>query len=81
MEISFLYETCYPEFKGGVEKWHLRLSKGLQDEGFTVKYLNLSNISEVRDGVTYIDIRRTKNSSKQFGARNTKATLSYAFLS
>ena len=40
--LALVYETVFPEFKGGVERWFLELSSELVKSGTKVKYLNYS---------------------------------------
>ena len=77
-QIAIIYETVFPEFKGGVERWFQELSSGLESNNFEVFYLNTNGVTEKRANISYIDIGLSKKSFHLTGERSIIATLSYS---
>lgn len=77
-QVAIVYETVFPEFKGGVERWFQEVSKGLESNNFEVFYLNTNGVTEVRENISYVDIGKSKNSFHLTGERSILGTLSYS---
>jgi glycosyltransferase involved in cell wall biosynthesis len=77
-QVAIIYETVFPEFKGGVERWFQELSKGLASSSFEVLYLNTNGVTETRGDVSYVDIGGSKNSFHLTGQRSIIGTFSYS---
>ncbi|CAN2223776.1 RfaG Glycosyltransferase [Candidatus Nanopelagicaceae bacterium] len=78
VKVAIVYETVFPEFKGGVERWFQYVSSELETKGFEVTYLNTNEITELRDNVNFVDIGKTRFSFHLTGERTIRGTLSYA---
>ncbi len=78
IKVAIVYETVFPEFKGGVERWFQYLASELVPEGFDVFYLNTNEVAEIREKVTFVDVGKTKYSFHLTGKRTIRGTLSYA---
>lgn len=77
-QVAIVYETVFPEFKGGVERWFQEVAEGLKSNNFEVYYLNTNGITEVRENISYVDIGMSKNSFHLTGKRSIVGTLSYS---
>jgi len=77
-QVAIVYETVFPEFKGGVERWFQEVSEGLKSNNFEVFYLNTNGVTEVRENISYVDIGMSKNSFHLTGERSIIGTLSYS---
>lgn len=78
MKIAIVFESVFPEYKGGIERWYLKLSRGLIEKGHSVVYLNASGINEFRDGVEYICLTRNPWAYKKGGIRSKRQAISYS---
>ena len=78
MKIGIVYETTYPEFKGGVERWFFDLSKGLSEKSFQVSYLNTVGRVSTQDNLAYKEIGNSKHSFHKTGQRSSKNVLVFA---
>jgi glycosyltransferase involved in cell wall biosynthesis len=78
IKVAIVYETVFPEFKGGVERWFQYVASELESKDFYVSYLNTNVITEVRHNVNYVDIGKTKHSFHLTGERTIRGTISYA---
>ena len=77
-QVAIVYETVFPEFKGGVERWFQEVAEGLKSNNFQVFYLNTNGVTEVRENISYVDIGMSKNSFHLTGERSIVGTLSYS---
>ena len=78
IKVAIVYETVFPEFKGGVERWFQYVASELESKGFNVYYLNTNDITGLRDNINFVDIGTTEFSFHLTGKRTIKGTLSYA---
>lgn len=78
MKIAIILEAVFPENKGGIERWYGILSKYLADAGHDVIYLNSSNVSEVRNNVTYVAISTSNWTYLKGGSRSKLQALKFA---
>jgi glycosyltransferase involved in cell wall biosynthesis len=78
MRIGIFYETTFPEFKGGVERWFLQLAEGLSKNSIDVQYFNTSGKAISANGVQYISLKSNTNSFHKTGQRSFRNTLSFA---
>ena len=78
MKIGIVYETTYPEFKGGVERWFFDLSKGLSEKSFQVSYLNTVGRVSTQNNLAYKEIGNSKHSFHKTGERSSKNVLVFA---
>jgi glycosyltransferase involved in cell wall biosynthesis len=74
-----VYETTYPEFKGGVERWYSELSQGLAMEGFEVTYLNTIGKQGYSQGIRYLPMGDPKRAFHQTGKRSALNIFTYSF--
>jgi glycosyltransferase involved in cell wall biosynthesis len=81
MRIGIIYETTFPEFKGGVERWFSQLASGLAGESFNVIYLNGNGRNTNTSNLEYRPIEKIKMSFHETGARSAQNTISYALAS
>jgi len=79
MKIAIVFESVFPEYKGGIERWYMKLSKGLIEKGHSVVYLNASGINEFRDGIEYICLTKKPWAYKKGGIRSKRQAISYSF--
>ena len=78
MRIGIVYETTYPEFRGGVEKWFSILANGLSKRSFQISYLNtMGRVSKI-ENLEYIVIGKSKYAFHNTGERNPKSALFFA---
>jgi|694.fasta_scaffold49146_5 glycosyltransferase involved in cell wall biosynthesis len=78
MRIGIVYETTFPEFKGGVERWFLQLAEGLSKQSINVQYFNTSGKTISSQSVQYISLKNNTNSFHKTGQRSIRNTLSFA---
>ena len=78
MRIGIVYETTYPEFKGGVERWFFELSKGLSEKSFQVSYLNTVGRVSTQENLRYQEIGNSKHSFHKTGERSSRNILVFA---
>ena len=78
MRIGIVYETTYPEFKGGVARWFFDLSKGLSEKSFQVSYLNTVGRVSTQENLRYQEIGNSKHSFHKTGQRSSKNVLVFA---
>lgn len=78
--LALVYETVFPEFKGGVERWFLELSSELVKSGTKVKYLNTSGIREERHGVQFVSMLNKESNFHISGKRTVFNTLQYTYI-
>lgn len=78
MRIGVVYETTYPEFKGGVERWFFDLSKGLSEKSFQVSYLNTVGRVSTQENPKYLEIGNSKHSFHRTGERSSRNILVFA---
>ena len=78
MRIGIVYETTYPEFKGGVERWFFELSKGLSEKSFQVSYLNTVGRVSTQENLRYQEIGNSKHSFHKTGERSSRNILAFA---
>lgn len=79
MRIAIVFESVFPDYKGGIERWYMKLSRGLTEKGHSVVYLNASGINEFRDGVEYICLTKNPWAYKKGGVRSKRQAVSYSF--
>ena len=79
MKIAIVFESVFPEYKGGIERWYMKLSRGLIEKGHSVVYLNASGINEFRDGIEYICLTKKPWAYKKGGIRSKRQAISYSF--
>lgn len=77
--LALVYETVFPEFKGGVERWFLELSSELVKSGTKVKYLNTSGISEERHRVQFVSMVNKQSNFHLSGKRTVFNTWQYTY--
>jgi glycosyltransferase involved in cell wall biosynthesis len=75
--VAIVYETTFPEFKGGIERWFLELSKGLVDEDIEITYLNLSHKNININGVNFVSLKSSENLFISSGKRNISNIANY----
>lgn len=78
MRIGIIYETTFPEFKGGVERWFLQLASGLAAKSFNVVYLNGNGRKTISTNLEYLPIEKIKKSFHETGERSLGNIVSYA---
>jgi glycosyltransferase involved in cell wall biosynthesis len=78
MRIGIIYETTFPEFKGGVERWFLQLAEQLARHSMDVQYFNTSGKNELLRGVQYVALKSNSSSFHRTGIRSTNNSLAYA---
>jgi glycosyltransferase involved in cell wall biosynthesis len=78
MRIGIVYETTFPEFKGGVERWFSQLALGLAGNSFQVTYLNGSERSTIANNLEYRTIDTIRESFHETGERSAQNIISYA---
>lgn len=78
IKVAIVYETVFPEFKGGVERWFQYIASELESKGFDIYYLNTNDVTESRNNINFIDIGNTEFSFHLTGERTIRGTLSYA---
>ena len=78
MRIGIVYETTYPEFKGGVERWFFDLSRGLSEKTFQVSYLNTVGRVSTQENLRYQEIGNSKHSFHKTGERSSRNILVFA---
>lgn len=78
MRIAIVYETTYPEFKGGVERWFLYLAKRLSEESFQVSYLNTIGRVSQEKNLEYKEIGNSKYAFHKSGERRSSNALVFA---
>jgi glycosyltransferase involved in cell wall biosynthesis len=78
MRIGIVYETTYPEFKGGVERWFFDLAKGLTEKSFQVSYLNTVGRVSTEKNLVYKEIGNSKHAFHKTGERSPKNILVFA---
>ena len=78
VKVAIVYETVFPEFKGGVERWFQYVATELETKGFEVSYLNTNGMTEIRGNINFVDIGNTRYSFHLTGERTIRGTLSYA---
>ena len=78
MRIGIIYETTFPEFKGGVERWFSQLASGLAGKSFNVVYLNGNGRSTNTTNLEYLPIEKIKKSFHETGERSARNIISYA---
>jgi len=79
MQIAIVYETTYPEFKGGVERWYSELSQGLAREGLEVTYLNTIGRNGRLNNVNFLPLSDSRRAYHLTGKRSIGNVLKYAF--
>ena len=78
MKIAIVFESVFPEYKGGIERWYMKLSRGLTEKGHSVVYLNASGINEFRDGIEFICLTKNPWAYKKGGIRSKRQAISYS---
>ncbi len=78
MRIGIFYETTFPDFKGGVERWFSQLAHGLTKWHFDVQYFNTGGKTSTLDDVEYISLETKSKSFQKTGARSSRNALSFA---
>lgn len=79
MRIGIVYETTYPEFKGGVERWFGELAKKLSENSFHVSYLNTIGRVSQEKNLEYKEIGNSKYAFHKTGERKSSNALVFAF--
>lgn len=79
MRIGIVYETTYPEFKGGVERWFSHLAKRLSEESFQISYLNTIGRVSQEKNLEYKEIGNSKYAFHKTGERKSSNALVFAF--
>jgi glycosyltransferase involved in cell wall biosynthesis len=79
MQIGIVYETTYPEFKGGVERWFSELAKKLSENSFHVSYLNTIGRVSQEKNLEYKEIGNSKYAFHKTGERKSSNALVFAF--
>jgi glycosyltransferase involved in cell wall biosynthesis len=77
MRIAIIYETTFPEFKGGVERWFSQLASGLAGNSIQVIYLNGNGRNENAINLEYRPLERIRESFHETGARSAQNAISY----
>ncbi len=78
MRVGIVYETTFPEFKGGIERWFKQLAEGLGDQSIDVQYFNTSGKNDSTRGVQYIALESKANSFHMSGKRSASNALTFA---
>ncbi len=78
MRIGIIYETTFPEFKGGVERWFSQLASGLAENSFDVVYLNGNERNSISKNLEYRSFEKIEDTFHKTGARSVANTFSYA---
>ena len=79
MRIGIVYETTFPEFKGGVERWFSYLAKRLSEESFQISYLNTIGRVSQEKNLEYKEISNSKYAFHKTGERKSSNALVFAF--
>jgi glycosyltransferase involved in cell wall biosynthesis len=78
IKVAIVYETVFPEFKGGVERWFQYVASELESKGIDIYYLNTNEVTETRNNINFVDIGNNEFSFHLTGERTIRGTLSYA---
>lgn len=78
MRIGIFYETTFPEFKGGVERWFSQLANGMSEQNLDVQYFNTGGRMDTENNVKYISLESKTDSFQKTGTRTSQNALSFA---
>jgi glycosyltransferase involved in cell wall biosynthesis len=78
MRIGIFYETTFPEFKGGVERWFSQLANGMSEKNLEVQYFNTGGRITTENNVKYISLESKTDSFQKTGTRSSQNALSFA---
>lgn len=78
MRIGIFYETTFPEFKGGVERWFSQLANGISEQNFDVQYFNTGGRISTENNVKYISLESKTDSFQKTGTRSSHNAISFA---
>jgi glycosyltransferase involved in cell wall biosynthesis len=78
MRIGIIYETTYPEFKGGVERWFSQLARGLSENSIKVVYLNSIGKITSEKNLNYEVLEYSKSAFHRTGERSSQNVISFA---
>jgi len=78
MRIGIIYETTYPEFKGGVERWFSQLARGLSENSIQVVYLNSIGKITSEKNLNYEVLEYSKSAFHRTGERSSQNVISFA---
>ena len=78
MRIGIIYETTYPEFKGGVERWFSQLARGLSENSIQVVYLNSIGRVSTEKNLNYKALKNSKGAFHETGERSSQNVISFA---